>query len=128
MTDRGFTLIELLIVVVILGVLAAIAIPKFANTKDKAFKATMRSDLRNLAVAQESHVYDYANYYDGAVPGGTLDFNPSEGVSITLSDVSLGGWAATATHTGIPGETCALFIGLANPVAPATVEGQVVCD
>ncbi|HJQ66607.1 MAG TPA: prepilin-type N-terminal cleavage/methylation domain-containing protein, partial [Gemmatimonadales bacterium] len=49
---RGFTLIELLIVVVIIGILASIAIPKFVNTKEKAYIASMKSDLRNLATAE----------------------------------------------------------------------------
>ena len=48
---RGFTLIELLLVIVIIGLLSAITIPKFANTKQKAVVASMKSDLRNLASA-----------------------------------------------------------------------------
>jgi prepilin-type N-terminal cleavage/methylation domain-containing protein len=55
---KGFTLIELLIVVVIIGILAAIAIPKFANTKDKAYVAAMKSDLRNLATYEEQYAAD----------------------------------------------------------------------
>ena len=125
---RGFTLIELLIVVVIIGILAAIAIPKFANSKEKAFKASMKSDLRNVATAQEAYIYDFATYYSGAVPAPALNYTPSQGVTVTLSSVSAGGWAATSTHTGIPGVTCALFVGMASPVAPATVEGQVTCN
>src|SRR5206468_8231154 len=55
MNRKGFTLIELLIVVVIIGILAAIAIPKFANTKEKAYLASMKSDLRNLITAEEAY-------------------------------------------------------------------------
>src|SRR5262249_32283604 len=59
---KGFTLIELLIVVVIIGILAAIAIPKFANTKEKAYVAAMKSDLRNMATAEESYFADNQTY------------------------------------------------------------------
>src|SRR6202008_3413 len=59
---KGFTLIDLLIVVVIIGILAAIAIPKFANTKQKAVKSSMISDLRNLATAQEAFYADSSKY------------------------------------------------------------------
>ena len=62
MNRKGFTLIELLIVVVIIGILAAIAIPKFANTKVKAYTAAMKSDLRNLVTAEEAYFADSAHY------------------------------------------------------------------
>ncbi len=62
---KGFTLIELLIVVVIIGILAAIAIPKFASTKEKAYLASMKSDLRNLATAEEGYFADNQVYRSG---------------------------------------------------------------
>ena len=68
MNRKGFTLIELLIVVVIIGILAAIAIPKFANTKEKAVVASMKSDLRNLVTAQESFFSDNQDYAGSVDP------------------------------------------------------------
>jgi prepilin-type N-terminal cleavage/methylation domain-containing protein len=54
---RGFTLIELLMVVVIIGILAAIAIPKFAQTKGKAYSASLKSELNNLSSVHEEYLY-----------------------------------------------------------------------
>ncbi len=123
---RGFTLIELLIVVVIIGILAAIAIPKFANTKEKAIVGQMRSDLRNMVTAQEAYISDALTYYNGLVPSAALAYNPSGNITITLSGVSANGWAAVA---GAPtsSRTCAIFIGTAPPPPPSSVEGQVAC-
>ncbi len=129
MDRHGFTLIELLIVVVIIGILAAIAIPKFASTKEKAYVATMKSDLRNLATAQESYFYDNSTYYDGAVPNiASFSYSPSKNVAVTISSVSMVGWAATATHVGAIGATCAIFYGSAAAPAPASTEGEVACN
>jgi len=127
MNQRGFTLIELLIVVVIIGILAAVAIPKFSSTKGKAYLATMRSDLKNFASAQESYYYDNGVYYNGAVPNVNLSFSPSSGVNITITAADVGGWAATATH-GIVPNTCAIYVGGAAPPAPATIEGSPACN
>jgi len=101
---QGFTLIELLIVVVIIGILAAIAIPKFANTKDKAYVAAMKSDLRNLATYEEQYAAD-ANgaYFAGTATMATplQGFTPSQNVTINAS-VQAGPpqtWSATASHS-----------------------------
>lgn len=124
---RGFTLIELLVVIVIVGILAAIAITSYANSKERAYLATMRGDLRNLATSQEAYYYDNSTYYDGPIPGGQLLFRPSSGVTIVLSNVTAQGWAATASHVNTA-RTCAVFVGNAGPVGPATVEGEVACN
>ena len=91
--QAGFTLIELLIVVVIIGILASIAIPKFSNTKGKAYAASMRSDLRNLATAEEGYYYSYDMYTDDITK---LDFTPSSGVVITFGVATASGWALDA--------------------------------
>lgn len=124
---RGFTLVELLIVVVVIGILLAILIPKWANSKDRASEAAMKSDLRNLASAQESYFYDNDTYYDGPLPSASLAFIPSPGVSVLLSGVSASGWGATATSTASP-KTCALYYGTAPAPPPATSEGRIACN
>jgi type IV pilus assembly protein PilA len=127
----GFTLIELLIVVVIIGVLATIAIPKFAATKEKAYLSKMKSDLRNLSTAQEAYSADNpgVGYYNGPVPNPALLYNPSSGVTITITEGGPAGWGATSAHLLAPGRTCAMFIGVVGAApAPATIEGQVTCN
>jgi type IV pilus assembly protein PilA len=123
----GFTLIELLIVVVIIGILAAIAIPKFAATKEKSYLATMKSDLRNLVTAQEGYLADSLSYYGGAIPSTALPYRPSTGTTVTIVSATANGWQATATYVGTP-RTCAIFYGNIGPLSPAVVNGEVKCQ
>ncbi len=121
---KGFTLIELLIVVVIIGILAAIAIPKFSNTKEKAYMAAMKSDLRNLVTAEEAYFADNTTYTSGQA---AMNYNSSAGVTVVVT-VAAGppvGYSATGTHTGTA-ESCAIFIQ-APLQAPATQEGEPKC-
>jgi prepilin-type N-terminal cleavage/methylation domain-containing protein len=122
---RAFTLIELLVVVVIIGILAAIAIPKFANTKGKANVAAMKSDLRNLAVAEESYFYEHRTY---TTVLDSLSFRTSPGVILTFLQGDATGWSAISTHPQAYPHTCAIFYGGATAIAPATVEGEVACQ
>lgn len=62
---RGFTLIELMIVVVILGILSAIAIPKFRDVSESAKQASCRSNLRNIAGALQLYLAEHNAYPPG---------------------------------------------------------------
>ncbi len=122
---KGFTLIELLIVVVIIGILAAIAIPKFANTKSKAYITAMKSDLRNLVTAEEAFFSDSSKY---TTQVALLKFQNSTGVASPIVATGQGYWTATNTHTQLPGTTCGIGINTTNPLTGVVAaEGEPVC-
>ena len=119
---EGFTLIELLIVIVIIGILAAIAIPKFSNTKEKAYIASMKSDLRNLITAQEAYFSDNNSAYATGTTAMGTNFKSSSGVTVTIGTVSNTGWDATAWHSSTA-KTCSMAVG-----GTSTNEGVPVCQ
>jgi len=122
----GFTLIELLIVVVIVGILATIAIPKFSSTREKAFVSSVRTDIRNLASQQEIYFSQNMEY---AATTTALNMTVSEGIVITINESSNLGWAATAYHVGRPAESCGIYHGnaAAGGGAPASTKSIVEC-
>ncbi len=121
----GFTLIEVLVVAVIIGLLAAIAIPKFTNTKEKAYVAAMKTDLRNLATAEEAFFYDSAKYSVSFVQMN--GYVPTIGVSVTVNEATTKGWSATAISVNTP-RRCYVFSGTAVPIGTATLEGNISCS
>lgn len=122
----GFTLIEMLIVMVVLGVLAAIVVPKLNVTRERSYFAAMKSDLKNLAAHEEAY---YADTYTYTSSLSALEFRTSDGVTITINEATTSGWAATATHQGLAGEQCGIYYGSATAAngSPATVPGRVEC-
>lgn len=128
---KGFTLIELLIVVVIIGILAAVAIPKFSNTKQRASRAAGIADMRNLATSQEGFYADsnrYAAIGDTGSAAGKMNFTPSTGNTGLLLVASSTGFSAVVN---IPaGQKCGIYHGSATiPTGmPATTPtGVPVC-
>ena len=79
--ESGFTLVELLVVMLILGLLAAIAIPSFFNQRDKARDAEAKSAVRTSQTAMETYATDHQGTYAGATPGDL------QTIETTLNDV-----------------------------------------
>ena len=120
---RGVTFIELLTVVVIIGLLTVFAIPRLSRNKEKTVVASMQSDLRNLATAQESNLFNSGTYTVNQV---TLNITLSQGNVLTINEATTSGWSATMTNPTVP-QICYLFHGGATPVGSATVEGVIDC-
>lgn len=141
MNRKGFTLIELLIVVVIIGILAAIAIPKFSNTKEKAVIASMKSDLRNFVTAQEAFFSDNNDYagnigaaqVNGIAGAGTVAFVETQGNTLVPVYIDAAGFSATVTNPAVPAasvpSTCGVYTGPAanSPDPSLTNEGAPGC-
>ena len=119
---KGFTLIELLIVVVIIGILAAIAIPKFASTKEKAYLASEKSDLRNMATSEEAYFSGNQTY---TTDESALNFTTSQGVSMSNKAADAKGWKATSSHSAT---TKQCYAGFGSQAASTSLDGIITCD
>lgn len=96
----GFTLVEILIVIVIIGLLAAIAIPQFITYRNQAVDAQLKSDLRNAAVAVESYFTKKSVYPASLAEIEGYGFHPSDGVTLTITVVTPDSYSITAAKPG----------------------------
>lgn len=113
-STTGFTIIELLIVVLIIGVLAAIAVPQFFSVKTKSFDAEAKADIRNMLAAQNVYFADFQAYTSASVPlsgradldgNGRWDFQASAGVTVGVTAYT-DGIQITAGHQNSPNTWC----------------------
>lgn len=105
---RGFTFIELLVVMVVLGLLAAMGIPRIRNMKERSYQATLRSDLGSLRTAQEVYFAEHLRYATDTVG---LEFRPSANVTVMIeSENPVRGWKASASHAWLA-TPCSTAVG-----------------
>ena len=116
---KGFTLIEIVIACVVLGILAAVAIPRYGAAKNKAQTAAMMADLHTIAIYEEQFASEnHGQYFSGtATTDSPLNgFTPSKGVTVTLTAFNILGsqlanWTAVVRHAD-SSESCEMRAGL----------------
>lgn len=117
----GFTFVEILVAMLVFGALSAIAVPRYRNFKEKAYLATMKSDLGNLRIAQEAYWSENMVY---AADTTGLEWKPSNRVQIAISSTDPSdNFTATATHLNMSGAHCYTIVGRSG----ASATGEIIC-
>ncbi len=101
--QKGFTLIELMIVIAIIGILAAIAIPQFGAYRRRGYNSSVKADLKNLATTQEAYFTDNYAYTQTATRLASAtygNFVTSDGVKLYIVGADANNFTAVGYHAG----------------------------
>lgn len=122
---KGFTMIELLVVVGIISILAAIAIPRLAATKDRAKLASVKTDVRNAETAEETYFSNDATYGTFVQLQAASNFSLSSGNTMTITTGTTG-YTVAANNASIASAITSCVVQVAGGAA-STVDGQITC-
>ncbi len=125
MARRAFTLIELMVVVVIIGLLVGIALPKYQDSKRRTYLAAMKADLHNLMSVQAAYVSSGSAYSADTM---ILGFRTTRGNVLSIPEATGDGWIARVTHPAAGGIECVVYVGVVGAAtSPAVTESQITC-